>query len=111
MMFGGTGWIGRSMAGDDDDELLGSAYNHKVVTNLLKYVGPFRTQALIPIVSTVIYTASLVAIPWIIALGIDQFVQERNLKGLNVLTIALAITATINWLSNYVQQISMAKVS
>ncbi len=111
MMFGGTGWIGRSMAGDDDDELLGSAYNHKVVTNLLKYVGPFRTQALIAIVSTVIYTASLVAIPWIIALGIDQFVQERNLKGLNVLTIALAITATINWLSNYVQQISMAKVS
>ena len=28
-----------------------------------------------------------------------------------MLTIALAITATINWLSNYVQQISMAKVS
>ena len=50
MMFGGTGWIGRSMAGDDDDELLGSAYNHRVVINLLKYVGPFRKQAFIAII-------------------------------------------------------------
>ena len=111
MMFGGTGWIGRGMAGDEDDELLGSPYNHRVVINLLKYVGPFRTQVIIATISTIIYTASLVAIPWIIALGIDNFVEEQNMQGLNVLTIILAVTATINFVSNYVQQISMAKVS
>jgi len=111
MMFGGTGWIGRSMAGDNDDELLGGAYNHQVVTNLLKYTKPFQRQCLIAIISTIIYTVSLVAIPWIIALGIDKFVEERNIEGLNFLTIVLAVTSTINWVSNYIQQISMAKVS
>ena len=103
--------MGHRMAGEDDEELLGKAYDHRVVSSLMRYVGPYKGQALIAVIATLLYTASLVAIPWVIGVGIDRYVEEGSLSGLNFIALLLGIVAAINWGSNYVQQISMAKVS
>ncbi len=114
MMHGIGGWHHQqtqAQSGLSDDDALGKAYDHKIVVRLMKYVGPYKGQAILSALTMVIYTLTGVAIPWIIKLGIDSYISKGDLSGLNVIAVLLVMTALVNWASNYIQTMSMARVS
>ena len=93
-----------------EDENLGKAYNHRVVMRLARYIGPYKGYALISFCAMLFYTLTIVATPWIIKYGIDSFVEEGNLSGLNWVALFFLANAFLSWGSNYVQMLTMAKV-
>ncbi|MEE9286049.1 MAG: ABC transporter ATP-binding protein [Dehalococcoidia bacterium] len=116
MMRGGGGGIGRmafrSTVGRlaDDEELLGKPYDHRVITRLLGYVGPYKGRAIATAIAVLVYTGSVVAIPWLVRLGIDS-ITAGNRGRLDVIAVVFISIAFIGWISHYLHMILMAQVS
>ena len=108
-MMGGGMFHGVSH-GHPDEEVFGSAYDHRVVARLLPYILPFKRLVIVSLAAMLIYTATQVAIPWIIKVAIDDYIVESDYAGLTWLFGIFIAIAAVNWVSNYVQQISMEKV-
>ncbi len=107
---GGGGGAWRSGGGDLDDGR-GRIYDHQVITRLARFLGPFRLLLALSVGTMLIYTGATVAIPWFIKLGIDDFIKNKDLTGLNWLAIAFGGLLVFHYLSNYIHQLLLAKVS
>ena len=119
--FGGGGWISRGggshargMAGrtsldrEEDDD--GQLYDHTVVKRLLKYLIPHWPRLLITLAAVMVYTGTVVALPWMVATIIDDYVREGDLSGLNVVASIFAGLALLQYGSQYVHMRTMSFV-
>ena len=105
---GGPGRFGR-MGMDEGGE--GAPYDHKVVVRLLAYFKPYRGYIAVTILAMLVYSATIVAQPWIVKWTIDSFIRRGDLSGLNVAVTAFIFVAVIQYLSGYLNQRLMALVS
>ncbi len=96
--------------GQADEVTFGRVYDKRVILRLLPYVFPYKRLAFIATVAMLVYTASQVSIPYIIKMGIDQFIDVGNFSGLTVLFGVFIAIACINWVANFTQQLYMEKV-
>ena len=96
--------------GPADEEIFGKLYDQRVVGRMLPYIWPHRNLAGLAILAMLVYTGTQVAVPWLIAIGIDSFIFEGNFGGLTVVFAFFIATAVLNWGANYGQQLAMAKV-
>lgn len=99
---------GRMRGAADQEESLGKVYDQRVVTRMVKYLGPFKARATVAAVSMVAYTLTAAAIPYLIGLAIDRFITSGDLAGLDILFICFVGNALIMWLAQYYQRISLA---
>ena len=87
MMFGGGGGGGGFMGGRmmarrmglDQEDDGGQLYDHKVVVRLFDYLKPHWALLLLTIGAMFVYTATVVAIPWLVQQIIDDYIRERDL--------------------------------
>ena len=93
-----------------DEGLVGSAYDHKVVTRLLTYLKAHKTDALISAVSVFTYALVNVSIPLILLLGINSFINDGDQKGLNLLALGFLGITLLHFSANYIQFAYMPKV-
>ena len=110
MMMGGRMFHDDSR-GHPDEEVFGSVYDHRVVARLIPYILPYKRLVILSFAAMLVYTATQVAIPWIVMVAIDDYIVESNFAGLTWLFGIFIAIAAANWLSNYIQQFSMVKVS
>jgi len=96
--------------GQSDEVTFGRVYDRQVILRLLPYVFPYKRLALIATVAMLVYTVSQVSIPYMIKLGIDQFIDVGDFSGLTVLFGVFIAVACTNWVANYTQQLYMEKV-
>ena len=109
MMHGGGGGHSMARAGQQDfDEELGKLYDNKVMFRLGSYLKPYRLLVLAGIFTILLYTAAVVAIPWIIRTGIDKYIAVGDLGGLNRLVIAFALLLVVHFAANYLHQVILA---
>ena len=113
--FGGGGIGGGTrpgmgrMALDQEDEG-GQIYDHKVVVRLMEYMMPHWRLILLTIGAMLVYTATVVAMPWLVKQAIDGYIGEGDLGGLNRIGALFIAIAAIQFGANYVQLRSMAYV-
>ena len=96
--------------GHSDEEVFGKAYDQRVILRLFPYVKPFKKLLLISILAMLVYTTTLVAVPWIIAWAINDYVMPKDIKGWNYVFGLFLFLTVINWRSNYIQQTTMQQV-
>ena len=108
--------------GQLDEEYFGSVYDQKVILRLLPYIKPYSFLVIVSLIAMLIYTVTLVAVPWLIHWGIDNPIKEgmeafgkeepldEYIRVLNILFIVFIANALINWGTNYLQQYAMQKV-
>ena len=108
--------------GQLDEEYFGSVYDQKVILRLLPYIKPYSFLVIVSLIAMLIYTVTLVAVPWLIHWGIDNPIKEGmeafgkeeplddHIRVLNILFIVFIANALINWGTNYLQQYAMQKV-
>ena len=96
--------------GQADEVTFGRVYDRQVIMRLLPYVFPYKRLALIATIAMLVYTVSQVSIPYMIKLGIDQFIDVGDFSGLTVLFGVFIAVACTNWVANYTQQLYMEKV-
>ena len=96
--------------GQVDEEVFGSAYDQRVILRLGPFISPYKKMATISVVAMIIYTITQVAVPWMIALAIDDYIVAEDWDGLNLIVIVFMVVALVNWGTNYLQQFAMEKV-
>ena len=96
--------------GHADEEYFRNAYDQRVILRLTPFIKPYRKLAIISIIAMLIYTLTLVVVPWMIGYGIDEFIANKDLSRLNILFVIFVIVAVINWVTNYIMQYAMQKV-
>ena len=117
--FGGGRWMrgggyrrgaGGRLGMDREEYEDGRVYNHRVVTRLFRYVLPHRARLLLTLAAVMVYTATVVALPWMIARIIDDYVREGDLSGLNVVVPIFVGLALLQYGSQYVHLRTMSFV-
>ena len=108
--------------GQADEEFFGSVYDQKVILRLIPYIKPYTPLVIVSLVSMLIYTFTLVAVPWLIQWGIDNPIKggmeafgrgeslDEHIRLLNILFAVFVINALTNWGTNYLQQYAMQRV-
>ena len=109
---GGRGGYGGPMrrmneAGLDQDET-GKIYDHRIVMRLLSYFRPYAAVVIIAFVATMAYTATVVALPLIVATVIDDYIRAGDLSGLNWIVGAFVAVAAAQFLASYLNMRLMA---
>ena len=96
---------------DVDDEDQGTIYDREVIARLLLYVVPQWRIMAVTIVAMLVYTATVVAVPWIVKLAIDDYVRPGDISGLNWIVLAFLAAALVQFGSNYLHLKLMARVA
>ncbi len=113
---GGGGFYGRGGMGPgamrrmglDEDPEASKLYDHRVVMRLLGYFRPYSTLVIIAFIATMIFTATVVALPMIVAWVINAFIHTGDLSGLNVAVGLFLVVAVAQFLSSYLNMRLMA---
>ena len=101
----------RGRLGSDREEYEdGRVYDHEVVRRLFTYLRPHRPRFLIILTAVMVYTGTVVALPWMIARIIDQYVRAGNLSGLNVVVLIFIGVALLQYGSQYIHLRTMSFV-
>src|SRR5437867_7019858 len=68
-----------------DEQVLGKAYDARLMRRLLTYIRPYRRSAVLALFFIV--TASLLSVlpPYLTKVAIDRYIQRRALAGLNII--------------------------
>ena len=109
-MMGGFGGHSASR-GQVDEEVFGAVYDQKVILRLFPFILPYKKMVVVSVIAMLIYTVTQVAVPWIIALAIDDYMYPvGDFQGLTWIVGLFIVIAFVNWATNYIQQYSMEKV-
>jgi ATP-binding cassette subfamily B multidrug efflux pump len=85
---------------DDEEDLLGQAYDSRLVKRLLNYTYPYRTRLVAAIILMVITSLLSVSGPWIIGKAIDEGIVAGDLDQLRRWSIIFIVAALGEWLAN-----------
>ncbi len=104
------GGMGHGHGGLDDDDR-GQIYNHEVIKRLFPYFKSRLGLFTLSMVMMLVYTSTLVLIPWLIGYTIDNYVLSGNLSGLNRIGLVLIGVITANLVGNYLYMRLLGKIS
>ena len=93
-----------------DENILGKAYDNKVVMRLFSYLRGNYKYAILSLIAVIIYTIANVCIPLFIMLGIDQGINNGSVTALHVIGIGFLFLTLIHFGANYLQFVFVAKV-
>ena len=93
-----------------EEEELSRAYDYRVVLRLLAYIRPYKLLITVTLLAMLLYSATLVATPWLIKRAVDSVVISPSSSGLAMSAIFLAITALVGYVANYVNLITLSRI-
>ena len=93
-----------------DEGVVGSAYDHKVVTRLTSYLKPFKKDVALSLLAVTLYTLGNVSVPLFVLLGIDWGIDSGKVWRLHVIGIAFLASAVMTFGAMYFQFIYMPRL-
>ena len=83
-----------------EDDILGRAYDGRLVRRLLGYLGPYKGQLYLAIFLMTISSLLSVAAPWLIGQAIDEGVRAGSVSQLRLWTLWFVAAALLEWITN-----------
>ncbi|HEY7172892.1 MAG TPA: ABC transporter ATP-binding protein [Vicinamibacterales bacterium] len=90
-----------------DDEILGKAYDARLMRRLLAYLRPYWRSVAVAFVAILIGAAAALAQPYLMKVAIDRYIGPRQLEGLNQLAAAYVVILVIAFAAEYFQTWTM----
>jgi ATP-binding cassette subfamily B protein len=91
-----------------DDEVLGKAYDARLMRRLLSYVKPYRKYVLFAILLNIIVSSLGPLRPYLTKIAIDDYIAKSNFNGLMLISLLLFLSllfqATIQYFLTYATQ-------
>lgn len=84
----------------DDDELLGKAYDSRLVKRLFTYITPYKNSLIVAVILMTISSLAGTAGPAIIGFAIDKGIRANSFDVLRFWTLVFLFTTIIEWLTN-----------
>ena len=89
-----------------EDEILGKAYDSRLMRRLLRFLDPYRLQVVAAVVMLVLFATSQLAGPFLTKIAIDKYIATKNLGGLKLIAIIYLAILLFQYVLNYTQQYS-----
>ncbi len=102
--------FGRPSGGGDDldEKEFGSAVDPKVIRRMIPYVLPEKRLMSAALAAMLIFAATQVSVPWLIKLGIDQYVANGDRAGLILVALLFFGSSILTGISLYIQDVAIA---
>ena len=108
-MMGGAR-IARMQGGDlSDDDASGAVFSYRVVARLAPYVRPSAHLVAIATIAMIAFAASLVAVPWLIKVAVDDYIVPGDLGGLGFIVALFVGNALVGVAAHFTQEIAMTR--
>jgi ATP-binding cassette subfamily B protein len=87
------------MANPHEEQVLGKAYDARLMGRLLRYIRPYRGDAALAFLYIIVGPALSVLPPWLTKVAIDRFIRTPNLSGLDAIAVlyVLALLGTFGF--------------
>lgn len=85
-----------------DDEILGKAYDSKLMKRLLKYVKPYKKYLIFAILMNIVVAGLGPLRPVLIKIAVDKSIANKDLHSLTIITIILFSTLVLQAIIQYV---------
>ena len=92
-----------------DEDAFGAVYDRRVVARFIPYVFPYKHLAVGAVVAMLAYTASQVAVPWLVKLGIDTYMSAGDLSGLSWIVALFIGNALLNGGAHFAEEVFIAR--
>jgi len=92
----------------DEDEMLGKVYDSRVVARLVKYLAPVKSWLALGASGMVMRSLATLAVPYLVGVAIDRYIQTGNLGGLNIIVIIFVGMALLAWAGRYLEELFLA---
>jgi ATP-binding cassette subfamily B protein len=73
---------------------------------LFPYLRPYKRQAIMAVVSMLVFALASGVQPYLISLVIDEYIPKGDLSGVTAIGAALIGLSLIGWAAQYVQQVA-----
>jgi ATP-binding cassette subfamily B protein len=90
-----------------EDDILGKAYDARLMRRLLQYLRPYWRSVLVAFVAIVIGAGVSLAQPYLMKVAIDRYIATGNLAGLNRLALLYLALLLTSFAAEYVQTWTM----
>jgi ATP-binding cassette subfamily B protein len=92
-----------------EDQRFGKAYNPAVIVRFVPYLQSQKWLMAAATVSMFIFTATQLAVPWLIKVGIDDHIAVGDFSGLTLVAAMFLGNAILNWGVSYAQESFLAR--
>ena len=86
-----------------DDQILGKAYDARLMKRLLRYLKPYRMIMALSLLLLTLYTGMQLLGPYITKVAIDRYITDNDLHGLNLMALAYVGSVLLGFCFLFVQ--------
>lgn len=86
-----------------DDEILGKAYDARLMARILRYLRPYWKLLLLSLTFLLLHTATQLLGPYITKVAIDRYIASRDLHGLDWMALAYLAVVLLGFFFLFVQ--------
>lgn len=86
-----------------DDQILGKAYDARLMKRLLRYLKPYRMTMALSLLLLTLYTGMQLLGPYITKIAIDRYITNKDLHGLNMMALAYLGSVVLGFCFLFVQ--------
>ncbi len=86
-----------------DEEVLGKAYDARLMRRLLTYVRPYRRQVVFAIAAIIAGSVLQLAPPYLTKIVIDRYIPASDLAGLGTVAVLFLVTLVGSFALEYIQ--------
>ncbi|MBE3098835.1 MAG: ABC transporter ATP-binding protein [Planctomycetes bacterium] len=90
-----------------DEEVLGKAYDARLMRRLLGYLRPYTRYVVVAFVAIIVGSTLQLAQPYLIKLAIDKYIATGNLAGLNRMALGFLGVLLGSFACEYIQTFAM----
>ena len=84
-----------------EDDILGKAYDARIVRRLMTYLRPYRRQLLAALALMTVSTIANVSGPYLVKVALDDGLAQRNVAVLGRAVLGYGVAALVMWLGTY----------
>ena len=102
--------LGRAISRAGAGEAPPVRYDYRVAFRVLRFVGPDTPLVVASILVMFVYSATIVAAPWIIQRAINSVITGQSSSDLRNAAILLVVNAVVGYVTNYVHLTTLSRV-
>src|SRR3954464_3266053 len=91
------------MAGAHDEDIVGKAYDARLMRRLLQYLRPYWRQVALAFVTIIVSSVASLIQPYLIKVAIDRYISQRRMAGLDGLAALYLTVLAASFAAEYVQ--------
>ncbi|MGE5244254.1 MAG: ABC transporter ATP-binding protein [Betaproteobacteria bacterium] len=95
------------MSGTHEDEVLGKAYDSRLMRRLVRYLRPYWRHVILAFVAIITGAATQLAQPYLVKVAIDRYIAAGRLAGLDGLALVYLVILVLAFAADYVQTWTM----